>query len=234
MKIMVIDNHILFREGIISLLNTQPDMVIVGESDVSDHAVQIAMEGHPDIILLDVSIFQLEGIEIMKSILSCQPEISFIIMTTQDSDDLFYEIISSGAKGYLLKSTTKPMLLASLRALGRGEAVIPRGRVSKVLNELVRLGRLTPIGDHEKDINLLTYRELEVLKMLVTRATNREIASQLSISENTVRVHVSNILEKLKLRNRREASAFASRISLMEPGHLTESHDAWNTRSKPI
>lgn len=222
MKIVVIDNHILFREGVVSLLRSQKDMEVVGDADVSERAVQLIMETQPDIVLLDAGMLQSEGVNLMKRVITALPETSFIILTTHDSDEHFYEMINNGAKGYMLKSITKPMLLASLRALGRGEAVIPRSRVTKVLSEFVRLGRVASNLHREKDLNSLTYREMEVLKMMVTRATNREIAMQLSISENTVRVHVSNILEKLKLRNRREASAFASRIALKDSVFVME------------
>ncbi|MBI5839266.1 MAG: response regulator transcription factor [Chloroflexi bacterium] len=218
MNIMVIDNHILFREGVVSLLNKQRDMDIVGECDVSYLAVQKAMEWNPDIILMDTGLLYADGLGLMKQILSQRPKISFIILTAQDSDERFYEMIKNGAKGYLPKNINKPILLASLRALDRGEAVIPRTLVAKVLGEFTRLGKLVSKNNSEKDLSLLTYRELEVLKILRTRATNREIAEQLVISVNTVRVHVRNILEKLNMRNRREASDFAKRVDLLEAG----------------
>jgi DNA-binding NarL/FixJ family response regulator len=216
MKVFVIDDHVLFREGIASLLKTQDDMELVGESDMSDHAIQKAALEMPDIILMDVGNSHVEGVSLMKHILLRQPEISFMILAAHDSDDLLYDMIANGARGYLPKNITKSILLAALRALGRGEAVIPRGQVSKILDEFSRLGKLTVKENiQEKNFNLLTYRELEVLDLLVSRATNREIATKLSISENTVRVHVSNILEKLNLRSRREASLFAKQITMI-------------------
>lgn len=216
MKILVIDNRILYRDGILSLLRSQNDMEVVGEVDISDQAIQKAAETRPDVIMMIIDRQVSEGSRLMKRILSNQPEISFLIIAQQDSDDLFFEMISSGAKGYLLKDINRQILLTSLRALERGEAIIPRNRVSKILNEFVRLEKMVPQFGTEKGFSLLTYRELEVLKILATRATNREIANLLSISENTVRAHVSKILEKLNLRNRREASALANRVSLLD------------------
>jgi DNA-binding NarL/FixJ family response regulator len=216
MKILVIDNRILYRDGILNLLRSQSDMEVVGEAEIGDQAIQKAAETRPNVILLIIDRQYSEGSSLMKRILSNQPEISFLIIAQQDSDDLFFEMIGSGAKGYLIKDVTKSILLTSLRALFRGEAIIPRNRVSKILNEFVRLEKMSPQFGIEKDISLLTYRELEVLKVLTTRATNREIANLLSISENTVRAHVSKILEKLNLRNRREASALANRVSLLD------------------
>ena len=218
MKIMVIDNHLLFREGIVGLLKAQADMEIVGQYDLSNEAVKRAIELEPEIILLDTSFLHTEGIRIMKQILSEKPGIFFLILNTQDSDEQFYEMIGSGAKGYLPKNVSKQMLLAALRALDRGEAVIPRDLVTKVLQEFARLGKLASENHRDRDYSLLTHRELEILKILGIRATNREIAEQLGISENTVRVHVGSILEKLRLRNRREASEFARRwIELSDP-----------------
>jgi DNA-binding NarL/FixJ family response regulator len=218
MKIMIVDNNQLFREGIIGLLKSQSDMKVVGESDVSEDAIQKAIDVDPDIILMDTGLFHATGINIMKQILIRRPDILFVILTTQNTDKQFYEVISNGAKGYLLKNINKSMLLTALRALGRGEAIIPRNLVTKILDEFTRLGKLTSHNNSDKDFSLLTYRELEILKKLEIRPTNREIAEQLGISENTVRVHVGSILAKLRLRNRREASDFVKRrMDLFDP-----------------
>lgn len=222
MKIMVIDNHLLFREGIVGLLKNQPDMEIVGQFDLGNEAVKRAIEMEPEIVLMDTSYLHAEGIKLMKLVLSEKPGISFLILNTQDSDEQFYEMISGGAKGYLPKNASKHMLLAALRALDRGEAVIPRNLVTKVLQEFARLGKLASEYRRDRDFSLLTSREMEILKILGIRPTNREIADQLGISENTVRVHVGSILEKLRLRNRREASEFARRwVEIMEANSET-------------
>ena len=219
MKIMIIDNNRLFREGIASLLANQGDMEVVGESDVSEEAVQRIIDISPDIILMDTGLYREVGISIMKHTLLRRPDMQFIILTTQETDEQFYDVISNGAKGYLLKSINKLMLLTALRALVRGEAVIPRSFVTKILEEFARLGKLHSYEIAHRDFSLLTYRELEILKKLEIRATNREIADQLGISENTVRVHVGSILEKLRLRNRREVSDFIKRqTDLLNPG----------------
>ena len=219
MRIMVIDNNRLFREGIVALLISQDDMEVVGESDVSDDAIQKAIDIAPDIILMDTGLFHAIGINIMKQVLARRPNILFVILTAQDSDGQLYEVITNGARGYLLKNINKSMLLAALRALARGEAIIPRNLVTKILDEFTRMGKLTSYNASDKDFSLLTYREMEILKKLEIRATNREIAEQLGISENTVRVHVGSILGKLRLRNRREASDFVKRrMDLFDPG----------------
>jgi len=223
MKIMVIDNHILFREGVASLLRKQRDIEIVGESDVSHHAVEKALGWEPDIILLDPGSPYEDAVNVMKRILFHRPQVSFVIFITHHTDEQFFELIRIGVRGYLPKHVSKPMLLAALHALDRGEAVIPRGLVTKLLSEFARLGKIAEKNARDKDMSLLTYREMEVLKILRTRATNREIAEQLIISENTVRVHVRNILGKLDFRNRREASYFAKRVDLFEGGSAADS-----------
>jgi len=218
MKIMIIDNNRLFREGITSLLTSQRDMEVVGESDLSEDAIQVAINVSPDIILMDAGLYHALGINIMKQIMFRMMNVLFVFFTSQVTDEQFYDAISNGAKGYLLKNINKSMLLASLRALGRGEAIIPRSFVAKILEEFTRLGKITSNNYPDKDFSLLTYREMEILKILEIRATNREIAEQLGISENTVRVHVGSILEKLHLRNRREASDFIKRrMDLFNP-----------------
>ena len=219
MKIMIIDNNRLFREGLVSLLVSQSDMEVVGESDVSEEAIQKAIDVCPDIILMDTGLHHSTGVNIMKQIMLRKPDIQFIILTMEEMDEQFYEVISNGARGYLLKNINKSMLLAALRALVRGEAIIPRNLVTKILDEFARLGKMQSYEASHRDFSLLTYRELEILGKLEIRATNREIAEQLGISENTVRVHVGSILEKLHLRNRREASDFIKRRTyLLSPG----------------
>lgn len=219
MKIMIVDNNRLFREGLVSLLVSQGDMEVVGESDVSEEAIQKAIDVCPDIILMDTGLHHSTGVNIMKQIMLRKPDIQFIILTMEEMDEQFYEVISNGARGYLLKNINKSMLLSALRALVRGEAIIPRNLVTKILDEFARLGKMQSYEASHRDFSLLTYRELEILGKLEIRATNREIAEQLGISENTVRVHVGSILEKLHLRNRREASDFIKRrTDLLSPG----------------
>src|SRR5512133_1289852 len=158
MKIMIIDNNRLFREGIISLLESQSDMDVVGESDISEDAVQLAINANPDIILMDTGLHHSTGINIMKQIIFRMPGILIVFLTTQTTDDQFYDAISNGAKGYLLKNINKSMLLASLRALGRGEAIIPRNFVAKILEEFARLGKISSNSYPGKNFSLLTYR----------------------------------------------------------------------------
>lgn len=212
MNIVVVGNQIAFRKRVIDRLRNQPGIEIVGESGIGSATAQKVQAWKPNIILLDPGSSWVDSIDLMKLVLAQQPEIAFVILSSQPSDEQFYEMIQYGARGYLSGSENWRTLLASLRAIERGEVALSRQLATKLLNEFIRLRKLVSDRIAQPDINRLTYREIEVLKVLAERGSNREIAAQLGISENTVRVHVSNILAKLNLRNRREASSFARRI----------------------
>ena len=217
MKIMIVDQHVLFREGLISLLRDQTDIHIVGNEGLSSDMTAQAFVCEPDIILMDANYFEGDGREMMGRVLSKFPLTSFVILAPNESADLLLDAIRNGAKGYLPKNTSKSMLLASLRAIERGETAIPRGLMTNVIEEFRRMARVT---ERKKiDIDTLTFRELQVLRLLATEATNSEIARQLVISDNTVRVHVHSILEKLHARNRRDAAEFARRMKLYGSAH---------------
>jgi DNA-binding NarL/FixJ family response regulator len=212
MKIMIVDQHVLFREGLISLLRDQSDINIVGNEGLGSDMAAQALVSEPSIILMDANYFEGEGREMMGRVLSKFPHTAFVILAPNENADLLLDAIRNGAKGYLPKNTSKSMLLASLRAIERGETAIPRGLMTNVIEEFRRMSRVT---ERKKiDIDTLTFRELQVLRLLATEATNSEIARQLVISDNTVRVHVHSILEKLHARNRRDAADFARRMRL--------------------
>lgn len=206
-KILVVDDHVLFREGLISLLNAQPDFNVVGEAGSVREAISKAHELAPDIILMDFSMPDGNGAEAAQAILSTRPETKIVFLTIHESDEILFASIRSGAKGYLLKNLTASKLLESLRGMSRGEAAISRTMTSRILEEFSR-GRDT---DQKSDLALqeLTPRELEVLKEVASGATNNEIAGHLFISVNTVKNHIHNILEKLDLKDRRDLATFA-------------------------
>jgi DNA-binding NarL/FixJ family response regulator len=206
-KILVVDDHVLFREGLISLLNAQPDFCVVGEAGSVREAIAIAHELAPDIILMDFSLPDGNGAEAAESILAGRPEIKIVFLTLHETDEVLFTSIRSGAKGYLLKNLTASMLLESLRGMSRGEAPISRTMTTRILEKFSR-----EKASHQKldsALEQLTPREIQVLKEIASGATNSEIASHLFISINTVKNHIHNILEKLGLKDRRELAAFA-------------------------
>jgi two-component system NarL family response regulator len=213
MRVLIVDDHILFREGLIGLLRTQPDMEVVGECGSVQEAIDQCAKIKPDVILMDYSLPDGTGLEATQAILHIQPETKIIFLTIHDNDDRMIAALRAGAKGYLLKNLSVNKLLASLRALQRGEAAISRTMMARVLTEFAQS---TPSANPEPSPLVgLTSREIEVLQELVDGITNQEIATRLYISENTVKNHIHNILEKLNLHNRREAIDFARKNGLM-------------------
>jgi two-component system NarL family response regulator len=216
MRILIVDDHPLFREGLVSLLNSQADFSVVGQAGSVAEAIALAHELGPDLILMDFGLPDGTGLDAIEAILADLPKTSIVFLTVHDEDDRLFAAIRGGAKGYLLKNVPASKLLAYLRAVEDGEAALSGAMTSRVLSEFARLSTA-----HETDrsvVSELTWREMEVLRQVATGATNREIAKRLVITENTVRNHVSKILEKLDLRNRREAADFARRHRLL--GHM--------------
>lgn len=212
MKIMIVDDHILFREGLVGLLRTQPDMVVVGECGSVHEAISQCVSLKPDVVLMDFSLPDGTGLEATRAILADAPQTQIIFLTVHDNDERLIAAMRAGAKGYLLKNLSVSKLLASLRALQRGEAAISRTMMARILTEFAQT---TPApSSSPSPLVGLTSREIEVLHELAAGITNQEIATRLYISENTVKNHIHNILEKLSLTNRREAIEFARKNGL--------------------
>lgn len=205
MRVLLVDDHILFREGLVGLLDSQPDISVVGQAGSVGEAIEMTRNLTPDMVLMDFSLPDGTGLDATQTILSDRPETKIVFLTVHEEDDRLFAAIRSGAQGYLLKNVPVAKLLTFLRGVERGEAAISREMTSRVLNEFARLEpkRELPPSDE------LTTRELEVLGELVKGASNREIADHLVIAENTVKNHIRNILTKLSLKNRREAAEFA-------------------------
>jgi DNA-binding NarL/FixJ family response regulator len=214
MKILLVDDHVLVREGFESLLNSQSDFCVVGQAGSVGEAIVLARQLGPDLILMDFGLPDGTGLDATQAILAEQPEIKIVFLTVHEEDDRLFAAIRSGAKGYLLKNVPVAKLLMFLRRTEQGEAAISPDMASRILAEFSRL-EPRPRHDHRLETDELTLRELEVLKELASGASNREIADCLTIAENTVKSHVRNILTKLNLRNRREATAFAHSQGLL-------------------
>ena len=213
MKILIVDDHILFREGLVGLLRSQPDMQVVGECGSVQEAVELTNKLKPEVILMDFSLPDGTGLDATRSILVRQPEVQIIFLTVHDNDERLIAAVRAGAKGYLLKNLSVSKLLASLRALERGEAAISRTMMARIMEEFSQNGPVT--NTTPSPLVGLTSREIEVLQELTDGITNQEIAVRLFISENTVKNHIHNILEKLGLANRREAIEFARKNGLL-------------------
>lgn len=213
MNILLVDEHVLLREGLASLLQNQADIKVVGEVGLSDAAVTTAIDLKPDILLIDIAPQVEEGMRIIRTILAHLPTLEVIILTNLNSDEYVIEALRCGAVGFLHKNSSIDHLLSSIRAVERGEAALSRKMMRRVLIEFARQNE--PSNGSDNPLAKLTDRELEVLAHLVAGATNRQIAEYLVISENTVKIHVHNIFEKLKLDNRREVAKFANLPGLL-------------------
>jgi len=215
MKILIVDEHILFREGLVSMLSTEPEMTVIGDVGTVGTAIEKTIEFNPDIVLMDIYFPDGNGLEAIRTILLHSPKTKIVILTIYEDDNLFFTAIRNGAVGYLLKNIPLSKLLKSIRALECDQIALSRKMSKSLLIEYQRVGR---VRDPEKvNLNSLTSREMEVLNLLGIGASNREIAHQLCIAENTVRVHVHHILDKLKLRNRHQVYHFARREKISLP-----------------
>jgi DNA-binding NarL/FixJ family response regulator len=213
LRILLVDDHVLFRKGIASLLTARKDIVIVGEAGDGVEAVTLAHQTMPDVILMDVNMPKQDGIETVKVIKREMPHIQIVMLTVSDDDNDLFEAIKSGAKGYLLKNLEPQELYSMLDKLRQGEAPISGAMAAKILQEFRQ-----PDQNHDRQaeaVDELTTREIEVLEQVVTGATNKEIADTLHITENTVKIHLRNILEKLHVQNRIQAAVYAVRQGLV-------------------
>jgi NarL family two-component system response regulator LiaR len=207
-RVLISDDHAIVREGLRSLLETEPGMELVGEAADGDEVVTKARALRPDVILLDLMMPRMDGIEALGAIKRDQPDARVLVLTSFAEDEKVFAAIKTGALGYLLKDSSPQELLQAIREVARGESSLHPTIARKVLRELSRPRDLPPTSDP------LTARELEVLRLVAQGLSNQEIAERLALSERTARTHVSQILAKLHLANRTQAALYALREGL--------------------
>lgn len=213
MKLLVVDDHILFRQGLVSMLQQHSNYEIIGEAGSVKQAVEQARVLKPDLILMDYMLGDGTGLEAAQMILNELPLCKIVFLTVADEDEILFRALRSHASGYILKDVTVEDLLKSLKRLEHGEIAISNEMVTKVINEFIKT---SPPDNHLAfQPTKLSRRELEVLHALANGASNQEIAQTLFISENTVKHHVHNILKKLGLHDRREAANYAREHGLI-------------------
>lgn len=213
MRVLLADDHALFRAGIASLLRAW-GMEVVGEAANGFEALEETRRLRPDLILMDISMPDCTGLEATRLIKAERPETRIVIVTVSDDQEDLFEAVKSGAEGYLLKDATGAELERTLEAVIEGEPALSPRLATKILDEFVRLTREGSVKNGEEE---LTAREREVLQLVTQGSTNREIAAELEVSEHTVNFHVRNILQKLHLKNRAQAVAYAVRTGLVRP-----------------
>jgi DNA-binding NarL/FixJ family response regulator len=211
MRVLIVDDHELFRDGIRSLLSAE-GIEVVGEASDGLEGLEKVRRLQPDIVLLDIMMPRCDGLEATRLIKAEMPDTKIVILTAVEEDENIFEAIKSGAQGYLLKSMRGPQFVSLLKGVQRGEAAITSDVAGKILDEFSRRARRLKGG---RDVDQLTERETQVLQLLVDGRTNRQIGVALGLSENTIKYHLRNILEKLHLHNRAQVVAYAMRHGLV-------------------
>ena len=207
-KVLIADDHTVLRQGLRLILNEADALTVVGEAANGAQAVQLAAELQPDVVLMDVNMPQMDGIEATRRLRAQQPHIKVIMLNISKKESDLIEAIKAGAKGYFLKCAESAEVVDSIRRVAAGQAIMPPHLMARVLEEL---------ANPEPAPDQLTARELDTLNLVARGLGNREIAATLHISENTVKTHVRHILEKLHLSNRAEAAAYAVKNGLTTP-----------------
>jgi DNA-binding NarL/FixJ family response regulator len=214
-RILVADDQVLVRGGLRMILEAQPDLEVVGEAGDGHEALAQARELQPDLVLMDIRMPGLDGLEATKRLLAAaDPTPKVLVLTTFDLDEYVYEAIRAGASGFLLKSTPPAHLVEGVRAAMAGDALLSPEITRRLLERFTR--RPPPSADAPAELADLTQRELEVLRLIADGQSNAEIAATLVVSEATVKTHVNHILTKLRLRDRVQAVALAYRSGLMD------------------
>jgi DNA-binding NarL/FixJ family response regulator len=216
-RIVIADDQALVRGGLRMILDAQPDLEVVGEASDGREALARARELQPDLVLIDIRMPELNGLEATRQLLTGrQPRPKVLVLTTFDLDEYVYEAIRAGASGFLLKSTPPPQLVAGVRSVIAGEALVSPEITRRLLDRFTR--RPPPSAGAPPELAELTERELDVLRLIADGQSNAEIAASLVLSEATVKTHVNHILTKLRLRDRVQAVALAYRSGLMDSG----------------
>ena len=214
--VMVVDDQEMVRAGFSALLDAQPDLQVVGQAGDGAHAVELAAELKPDVILMDVRMPVLDGLAATRRILAGstpgeQPRI--VMLTTFDLDDYVYAALRAGASGFLLKHSTPDELAAAVRVVAAGDALLAPSVTRRLVEDFARAQPVVPITPVR-----LTPRETDVLRLVARGLSNRQIADELVLAEQTVKTHVSNILTKLDLRDRAQAVVYAYEAGVVTPG----------------
>jgi DNA-binding NarL/FixJ family response regulator len=214
-RVIVADDHALFRRGLDMVLESEDDIAVVAEAADGQEAIDLSVKLMPDLVLMDVRMPARGGIEATQAIKDALPHVKILMLTISDEEEDLYEAIKAGASGYLLKEISIEEVADAIRRVHAGQSLISPSMASKLLNEFAAMAR----KDEEKQqmpAPRLTDREMEVLTLVAQGLNNRDIAKELFISENTVKNHVRNILEKLHLHSRMEAVVYAVREKLLE------------------
>jgi DNA-binding NarL/FixJ family response regulator len=206
-EIILVDDHAILRDGLRTIIAQESDMRVIGEATGSSELQEMLKEMKPTIIIMDINMSEMNGIELTKWVRNQYPDIKIIVLTMYKNDEYFMAAIREGASGYLLKDSPSEEVIAALRTVSKGESVIPSIMTKKLLS--------LHQAENNMEDNSLTMREMEVLLRLVEGLSNKEIANRLFISDKTVKIHVSNIFKKLEVKSRSQAIIYAVQNNLV-------------------
>lgn len=213
-RILIVDDQALFREGLHTLLSVQPSFEVIGEAGNGEEAIQQALSQRPDVILMDLRMPIMDGATATRRLHTLLPECHVIVLTTFDDDDSVFDGLRAGAVGYLLKDVASTKLYEAIQAAARGESFLQPSVASKVVAEFSRLSNQLPIQPQPLS-EPLSDREMEILNQVATGASNKEIAMTFVIAEGTVKNHITSILRKLEVQDRAQAVLKARKIGLI-------------------
>jgi DNA-binding NarL/FixJ family response regulator len=213
-RVLIADDQAMVRSGLRLILETEDDIVVVAEADNGEEAVRLAGRERPDVVLMDVRMPVMDGLEATRQVTTRHPGTRVIVLTTFDLDDYVYGALRAGASGFLLKDAEGDQLVEAIRVIASGDAIIAPSVTRRLIAEFAERPQAGPVTGLEE----LTDRELDVIRLVARGLSNSEIAEDLYVSETTVKTHVSHILSKLQLRDRVQAVVFAYESGLTKPG----------------
>jgi len=216
-RVLLVDDQALFCEGLRTLLDLQPDIEVVGEANNGREAIECVARAAPDVVLMDIQMPVLDGVAATRDIRAHHPNTQVIVLTTFDDDEYVFEALRAGAVGYLLKDVASDRLAEAIRCAARGESFLQPSVAAKVVAEYTRLADAPHARERANQalVEPLSDRELEILRLVATGASNKEIAATLVIAEGTVKNHVTNILGKLGVRDRTQAALKVKELGLV-------------------
>jgi len=212
-KVMIADDHALIREGLRKILEMEEIIDVVGEAENGQQAVELAFKFNPDIILMDINMPGINGIDATRIIKSDRPEIGVIALTIHNQEEYLFELVKAGVAGYILKDISPDLLVQTILGVARGESFIQPSMTAKIFAEFNRLSALSPQNINPQG---LTRREFDVLRLVAQGDSNRSIAKKLFISEKTVKNHLTNIFQKLGVGDRTQAAIHAVKSKMVE------------------